>query len=190
MKKKTFFYITIGIFTFLIGLGVVSYVIFRPVYDLSTSKNTCQKCLDVANIENLETVTLSDFANNKTPYGKKVRTKTRLGHDAGYLYFTDNQQNGLRLPVGFDKNTISCVDTEKTFSVCTGYKNWYDGSVDLIVVGYLGKIDGEINKLQSGKEGFNIVCIEQINATDEELKRGKEAFENDPFSLYGILFGK
>lgn len=186
--KKTFLHIGVGIFAFLIGLVVVSYIIFRPVYDLSTSKNVCQKCFDISKTEQVETVTLSDLVNNKTLYGKKVRVKTKLGHDTGYLYFTDNQWNGLRLSVGFDKNTISCSDTEKTFRVCTGYENWYDSNVELTVVGYLGKIDEKTNKFQGGKEIFNIICIEQVNATDEELKKSKKAFENNPFSLYGILF--
>nr|AIA10781.1 unknown Function [uncultured bacterium] len=180
--KKTFLYIIVGFFTFLIGLGIVSSLLFRPSYDVATSNDVCQKCLAISETENVETVAPSALVNDKGLYGKKVRVRARLSHDTNYLYFgSDSVKRDRGIPVGFDKNAISCPETEKTFRVCTGYKNWYDGSVELTVVGYLGKIDEQTDRLQGGNEGFNIICIERVHATGEELERSKKAYETDYF---------
>jgi hypothetical protein len=154
-------------------------------YDLKTSKNICQKCLDVSKTENLETKTFSEILNDKSFQGKKVRIKALFRHDADYIFLQDLNDGKDAAPAGFDKNSISCTDTEKTLQVCTGYKTWYDSSVEVTVVGYLGKIDKDTNPFQGGDKGFNIICVEQVNPTDEEIKRGKTAFENSPFSILG-----
>ncbi len=183
--KKTFLYAAIGIFTFLIGLGIVFYFLWRPAYDLETSRNVCQKCLDVLKTENLEATTFSDILNDKNFQGRKVYVKALFRHDAGYIFLRDLENGKDAVPAAFDKNALPCEQTEKTLQVCTGYKTWYDGSVKVNVVGYLGKIDKETNPFQGGEDGFNIICIEQVNATDEELRDGKAAFEKSLFSIFG-----
>ena len=186
--KRQILYVAIGVITFLTSLGFATYFVFSPSYDLETSSNVCQKCLDVAKTENLESKTVSGLVNDKDTFGNKIYLRARFIHDAGYVSLQDLENKAVSIRAGFDKNAIPCSDTEKTLQVCTGYKTWYDGSVDVTVIGYLGKIDKETNKFQGGEDGFNIICVMQVNPTDEEIKRGKTAFENNPFSLSGILF--
>ncbi len=183
--KKTFLYVAVGIFTFLISLGTALYFVQRPDYDLATSRNVCQKCLDVSKTEFIETKALSEIVNDKDFQGKKVRVKARFRHDAGYIFLEDKGNKNISISVGFDKNAIPCQDTEKTLQICSGYKTWYDHSVEVIVVGYLGKISEESNQFQGGEDGFNIYCVEQVNPTEEELKIGITKFENNPFTIFG-----
>ncbi len=184
--KKIFLYAAVGVFAFLISLGIVFFFAFRSSYNLETSKNVCQKCLDVSKTENLKIKTLVEIFNRKDFDGTKIRLEARFGHDAGYTFLHDLKDEKITVPVGFDKNTIPCADTEKTLQVCTGYKTWYDSSVEVTVVGYLGKIDKETNTFQGGEYGFNIICIEQVNATERELRNGKAKFEKNPFSIFGL----
>lgn len=183
--KKTFLYVGVGIFAFLISLTLVFFFAFHPSYDLKTAKNICQKCLDVSKTENLETKTFSEIFENKNFQGKKVRVKALFRHDAGYIFLQDLENGKAAVPVGFDKNAIACSDTEKTLQICTGYKTWYDHSVEVTVVGYLGEISEESNQFQGGEDGFNIICVEQINPTEEEFRITTAKFEKNPFSLFG-----
>lgn len=178
--KKTFLYLGIGVLAFLFSLGMVFVFGLIPFYDLETSKNICQKCLDVSKAETLETKTLSEIIDDENFYGKKVRLVTRFGHDAGYTWINDSELKGRSVGhVRFDKDAISCADTEKTLRVCTGYENWYDGgSVKVTLIGYLKKNDYPDGKLQDEDKEFKIICIEQVNATDKELKEGKAKFES------------
>ena len=188
--RKTFLYTGVGFLAFLIGLGIVYHLAFRPSYDLGTGRNVCQKCLDVAKGEDVENKMVAELFKSKEFIGKKIYLNARFVHDAGYIFLQDLENKNISIPAGFDKNSIPCGETEKTLQVCTGFKTWYDSSVEVKVVGYLGKVDKEINSFQGGEDGFNIICVTQVAATDDEIKRGKTAFENNPFSLYGILFGK
>ena len=183
--RKTFLYTGVGILAFLIGLGIVYYFAFRPSYDLGTSKNVCQKCLDVAKSEDLENKTVAELFKSKEFTEKKIYLRARFVHDAGYIFLQDLENKNISIPAGFDKNIITCEETEKTLQVCTGYKTWYDSSVEVTVIGYLGKIDKEINSFQVGEDGFNIICVMKISATEEELKTGTAKFKRNPFSLLG-----
>lgn len=181
MKKKIL-YVIVGVLAFSISLGIVFFFAFTPSYDLEASKQVCQKCLDVSKTENLETKSLSEILYDKNFQGKKVRVKAIFENDAGFIFLRDLEIEKGTVPVGFDKNAISCADTEKTLQVCTGYKTWYDSSVEVTVIGYLGEIDKETDSFQGGKNGFNIICVERVNPTDQELKEGKAKFEKNLFS--------
>lgn len=180
MKKKIL-YLLVGVLAFSFSLTIVIFFTFRPSYNLEESRKVCQKCLDVSKTENLETKRLSEILYDKNFQGKKVRTKVFFGHDAGYIFIQDLVVGKDAVPAGFDKNTISCVDTEKVLQVCTGYKTWYDSSVEVTVIGYLGKIDKEMNPFQGGADGFNIICIEQVNPTGKDLKIGTMKYNKNPF---------
>lgn len=182
MKKKII-YISVGILAFLIGITTVLFFALKPSYNLEKSREICQKCLDVSKTENIETKRLSEILYDKSFQGKKVRVKALFRHDAGYIFVQDLENGKAAVPAGFDKNVISCVDTEKTLQVCTGYKTWYDSSVEVTVVGYLGKIDEETNSFQGGENGFNIICIEQVNPTEKDLKVGTMKFNKNPFTF-------
>ena len=188
--KKTFLCFGVGILAFLISLGIVFFFAFRSTYGLETSKNVCQKCLDISKTENLETKSLSEIIADKTYQGKKVRLKALFNHDAGYIFFQDLNNGKNTLAAGFGKNAILCADTEKTLQVCTGYKTWYDSSVEVIVVGYLGKVDKDTNPFQGGNDGFNIICVEQVNPTDEQLETGKAKFETSLFNFIELFVSK
>lgn len=180
--KKTFLYALVGVLAFSIGLAIFA---FRSSSALEASKKVCRKCLDVSKTENLETKTFSEILNDKNFQGRKVRVKALFRHDAGYISLQDLENGKEATPAGFDKNTISCEETEKTLRLCSGYKHWYwlDGSVEITAVGYLGKIDKESNSFQGGEDGFNIICIEQVNATKEEWNR-RAKLEKNPFSKF------
>lgn len=182
MKKKVL-HVSVGVLAFLIGLATVLFFAFRPSYNLEEGRNVCQKCLGVSKTENLETKKLSEILNDENYQGKKVRVKAIFEHDAGFIFLRDLDIEKGTVPAGFDKNAISCVDTEKTLQICTGYKTWYDGSIEVTIVGYLGKIDGEINSFQGGENGFNIICIEQVNPTEEDMKIGTMKFNKNPFTF-------
>ncbi len=182
MKKKIL-YVSVGILAFSISLAIVFIFAFRPSYNLEASRKVCQKCLDVSKTENLETKRLSEIINDKSFQGKKVRIKAIFRHDAGYIFIQDLEDGKDAVPANFDKNAISCADAEKTLQICTGYKTWYDSSVEVTVIGYLGKIDGKTNSLQGGKNGFNIVCIEQVNPTEKDLRIGTMKFNKNLFSF-------
>jgi hypothetical protein len=181
--SKTFLYLTVGVFAFLISLSIIYYFAYRSSYNLETSRNICQKCLDISKTENIETKTFSEILSNKSLQGKKVRVKALFSHDAGYIFLQDLNSGKDTVPTGFDRNEISCTDTKKTLQICTGYKTWYDSSVEVTVVGYLGKIDEESNSFQGGENGFNIVCIEQVNPTEKDLRNGTMKFNKNPFSF-------
>lgn len=181
MKKKIL-YILVGVLAFSISLAIVIFFTFQPSYNLEESREVCQKCLDVSKTENLEIKKLSEILYDKNFQGKKVRIKALFRHDAGYIFVQDLKNGKYAVPVGINKDTIPCPQTEKTLQVCTGYKTWYDSSVEVTIVGYLGKIDEENNSFQSGKNGFNIICIEQVNPTEKELKSGTMK------SLFSFLF--
>ena len=182
MKKKIL-YISVGVLAFIIGLTTVLFFAFRPSYNLEKSREICQRCSDVSKTENLETKRLSEILYDKSFQGKKVLLKVLFRHDAGFIFIQDLENGKDAVPAGFDTDTISCADTEKTLQICTGYKTWYDSSVEVTVVGYLGKIDEETNSFQGGENGFNIVCIEQVNPTEKDLRIGTMKFNKNPFSF-------
>ena len=179
MRKKIL-YITVGVLAFTVGLATVLFFAFKPSYNLEESRKVCQKCLDVSKTENLETKKLSEIFNDNNFRGKKVRIKAIFNHDAGYTFLQDLENKKIAIPASFDKNGTSCEDTEKTLQICTGYKTWYDSYVEVTVIGYLGEID-ETDSFQAGEFGFNIICIEQVNPTEENLKIGTMKFNKNPF---------
>jgi hypothetical protein len=180
--KKIFLFGGIGVLAFLIQ-SVISFFAYCPHYDLETSENVCQECLDYAKSGNVETKKLADLIENKEFFGKIFRVKAELNHDTGYIYLQDKERNIGYIPVTFDREKIDCAETEKTLRVCSGIDTWYDGGVkEITVIGYFGRINKEDNR--GGKtEGFNIMCVEQVNATQEDLIYGKERFEKSRFSL-------
>ena len=184
--KRTFLYFGVGIFAFLIGLGLVFLFTIRPSYNLKTSKNVCQKCLDISNNELLETKTFSETIDNKDFYDKKIRLKARFGHDAGYTFLYESEENRNPIPVWFDKDKIPCVDTEKKLKVCTGSETGYSGSVDVTLIGYFEEINKQDSKVQHNKR-FKVICVEQVNATDEEVLSGKSNFEDILFNLENLF---
>ena len=175
MKKKIL-YPSVGVLTFFCSLAIVFFFTFRVSYNLEESKEICQKCLDVSKTENLETKRLSEILYDNSFQGKKVRVKAVFHHDAGYIFIQDLENGKDAVPTGFDKNTIPCTKTEKILQICTGYKTWYDSFVEITVVGYLGEVDEKTNSFQGGKYEFNIICIEQVNPTEEKLRIGTSKF--------------
>ncbi len=181
--KKTILYVFVGILAFSISLALVFFFAFPSSSDLETSREICQKCSDFSNKENLETTSLSDILYDKNFQGKKIRIKAHFRHDAGYIFLQDLKNEKDAIPVGFDENAISCGKTQKTLRLCTGYKHWYwfDGIVEITVVGYLGKVNS--NSFQKGEEGFNIICIEKVNPSKTNWNK-KAKFDKNPFSLF------
>ena len=184
MMKKTFLNVGVSTVAFIFGLAMVSFVTYRHSHDLETARSVCQKCVDLSKTEFIETKTLAEIIKLKDFEGRKVRIEARFVHDAGYTRLRDLNQEKINVPVGFDRNTIPCIDTEKSLQICTGYKTWYDHSVNLTLVGYLGKID-EKEPFQGGEYGFKIICIEQVNPTEEELRMGSVKFNKNPFAIFG-----
>ncbi len=179
--KKAFSYLAIGVLAVLFQ-GVISLFFSHPYYDLATSENVCQECLDFAEARNIETKNLADLIINKEFYGKTFRVKAELIHDTGYIYLKNGQSPTTYIPVTFDRAKITCAETEKTLRVCAGIDAWYDGGVkEVTVIGDFGRINEEDNWGRK-TEGFNIICVEKVDATQEELMRGKDKFEESAFS--------
>lgn len=162
--------IAVGALAFLVGIAVVGIVALRPTYDLSTAKSVCEECRALSDSGQLETKTLREVLYDGAYIGKPVRLKARFEHDAGYIFLYEQPgDTDANVSAAFDKGAFDCPETDKTLAVCTGYKSWYDSSVNVTVVGVLDA---------SGKFGqFRIMCVEEVHPTDSELQRGKDSFE-------------
>lgn len=175
----------IGALAFIVTFAVGTFFALRFSYDFNAARKVCQKCLDVSKTDSLETKTVTELLTDKTYHGKIVRLEARFYHDAGYVFLRDLVNGKDGVATGFDKDAIPCADTEHSLSICTGYRTWYDHSVDVTVVGYLSTIDTDKNPFQGGGIGFNIICVEQVRPTNDEFIKGKAKFEMYPFALFG-----
>jgi hypothetical protein len=123
------------------------------------SINVCTPCRAISESELLdEAASLRDILDHKSFIGKRVRLRTELLHDAGFL-FVSTPDSPIRVRASFDENGVDCPGTEEVLKTCTGFGSWYDGSATVTLVGAL-------TSSSDGNE-FKILCVEEVDISGE-----------------------
>ena len=159
--------VVVAFLTFSIGLAVASvWAVASVEQDVAPCDSFAAAHADAAN--EIPTVTLCEIAADPERYRDRVvRRKATFRHDAGTVSLSEKGHcaGDASAYAGFAGFPASCAGNQKLLSIHSGYKTWYDGPpVDVVVVGRFGII--EEGNLYQGREGFNILCVEQVSPDD------------------------
>ncbi len=189
--RKPVSYLLIGSFTFLLGIIFVYFFVIRPSIEFEKTKEVCQKCLDLLKTDStIESKTLSEMINSldlKDKFiGKKVYLKAIFVNDKGNLFLHEINDGKTIVGARFDKNSISCGNTERSLQICTDFLTKANDSYYSSEINVVGYLDDE--KTVNGVDIFNIICIEQVNATEEDFNKGiRRKFWQNPLSIFKYL---
>lgn len=154
----------VALLTFSVGVAVASVWLVSRV-DPETPP--CRSCAEIyaSAAHEIPTVTLCEVVSNPEHYRDQiVRLDVSFRSDSGSVSISDDAGNCAKdayTYAGFADPHASCVETQKALSVYSGYRTWYDAPpVEVVIVGRFGIIDDR--NFYGGREGFNILCLEQV----------------------------
>lgn len=144
--------------TFVVGVAAASVGMVSRVAEKEEAP--CRDCSEIYSSSEILTVTLCEISANPERYrGRLVRIRAVFHHDAGTIHLFDPCGSGGAARAGVAESCGACAGAWKALSIYSGYRTWYDGDADVVVVGRAGRIEG--NNFYQGLDGFNVLCLER-----------------------------
>lgn len=163
MMRSLSLRVVIALLTFGIGLAVASIWTITSVDQEVAPCNSFAAVYPAAANE-IPSVTLCEIVSDPERYRDRVvRLKAAFHHDAGTVSLGEagNCAKSTHTYAGYADFPTSCAGNQKLLSIHSGYDTWYDGPpVGVVVVGRSGIIEDK--NFYQGREGFNILCVEQV----------------------------
>jgi hypothetical protein len=127
-------------------------------------KPPCRSCSVGYYSTEIPVVPLCDLTKNADKFrGKFVRVQAKFQHDSGLVSLVDDTCGvGGRMHAGFSNSFESCAGAMKALKIYSGFKTWYDSTADVVVIGNVGLLENP-TLFDDGKDGFNIICLEQAS---------------------------
>jgi len=63
---------------------------------------------------------------------------------------------------GLSNSFESCAGAMKALKIYSGFRTWYDSTANVVVIGSVGLLENP-TLFDDGKDGFNIICLEQVS---------------------------
>lgn len=141
--------------SFLIGVFLTSILDRSPL-----EQPPCRACGRFY-VSPVPLVSICELKNNRAQYeGKVVRVRADFHHDAGLVNLTDHCGT---IHTGFSDLCKACGGAVEALTLHTGFGSWYDGTARVVVFGRIGPLENPT--LYPDKNGFNIDCLESVEAT-------------------------
>lgn len=161
MMRSLFLRVVVALLTFSVGLAVASV---WAITSVEQEVAPCDSFAAVYPANEIPNVTLCDIVSDPERYRERVvKLTATFYHDGGTVALGGRGDCAKQAYTfaGFAGFPASCAGNQKLLSIHTGYKTWYDGPpVDVVLIGRPGII--EDGNLYQGREGFNILCVEQV----------------------------
>jgi hypothetical protein len=162
MKKYRVF------FFFMLSLIILSSCALVVIGYAASRTVICQNCQGPNH--DVMDATFSELMLTPEKYADQlIRLEAMFVHDAGFTFLRNpfNTSWEKSLHTGFGKDFIACAVTQKALTFHTGLDTWYDGEIQVTVIGKYGIIEDQRN-FQTGRKGFTILCLEQVKPADTE----------------------
>lgn len=124
----------------------------------------CRSCSVPYSSTEIPTVGLCAIKKNAKEFrAKLVRVQAKFHHDAGQVSLIDDSCGmGGRMHAGLSNSFESCAGVMKALKIYSGFRTWYDSTAHVVVIGKVGLLENP-TLYDDGKDGFNIVCLEQVS---------------------------